>query len=107
MSYETFPTKKDDLPSPGAHFIKITALSFLRKLTKAISNRLNRFQTGSTVSSFTELHKNDSRRQTKLAILWPFLLRRLNAWRRSGVFIVNLEHISHLAVVFVLLILNM
>ena len=46
MSYETFPTKKDDLPSPGAHFIKITALSFLLKLTKAISNRLNRFQTG-------------------------------------------------------------
>ena len=28
-------------------------------------------------------------------------------WRRSGVFIVNFEHISHLALVFLLLILNM
>ena len=27
-------------------------------------------------------------------------------WRRSGVFIVNFEHISHLALVFLLLILN-
>ena len=28
-------------------------------------------------------------------------------WRRSGVFIVNLEHISHLVLVFLLLIFNM
>ena len=28
-------------------------------------------------------------------------------WRRSGIFIVNFEHISHLALVFVLLNLNM
>ena len=28
-------------------------------------------------------------------------------WRRSGVFIVNLEHISHLVLVFLLLTLNM
>ena len=28
-------------------------------------------------------------------------------WRRSGVFIVNFEHISHLALVFLLLTLNM
>ena len=28
-------------------------------------------------------------------------------WRRSGVFIVNFEHILHLALVFLLLILNM
>ena len=28
-------------------------------------------------------------------------------WRRSGVFIVNFEHISHLAVVLLLLTLNM
>ena len=28
-------------------------------------------------------------------------------WRRSGVFIVNFEHISHLVLVFLLLILNM
>ena len=28
-------------------------------------------------------------------------------WRRSGVFIVNTEHILHLAVVFLLLTLNM
>ena len=27
-------------------------------------------------------------------------------WRRSGVFIVNFEHISHLALVFLLLTLN-
>ena len=29
------------------------------------------------------------------------------AWHRSGVFIVNFEHISHLALVFLLLTLNM
>ena len=28
-------------------------------------------------------------------------------WRRSGVFIVNFEHITHLALVFLLLTLNM
>ena len=28
-------------------------------------------------------------------------------WRRSGVFVVNLEHISHLVAVFLLLTLNM
>ena len=28
-------------------------------------------------------------------------------WRRSGVFIVNFEHISHLVLVFLLLALNM
>ena len=28
-------------------------------------------------------------------------------WRRSGIFIVNFEHISHLVIVFLLLILNM
>ena len=28
-------------------------------------------------------------------------------WRRSGVFIVNFEHISHLVLVFLLLIFNM
>ena len=28
-------------------------------------------------------------------------------WRRSGVFIVNLKHISHLVLVFLLLTLNM
>ena len=28
-------------------------------------------------------------------------------WRRSGVFLVNFEHISHLALVFLLLTLNM
>ena len=28
-------------------------------------------------------------------------------WRRSGIFIVNFEHISHLVLVFLLLTLNM
>ena len=28
-------------------------------------------------------------------------------WRRSGVFIINFEHISHLGLVFLLLTLNM
>ena len=31
------------------------------------------------------------------------LLRSVTHWRRSGVFIVNLEHISHLVLVFLLL----
>ena len=31
----------------------------------------------------------------------------LYQWRRSGVFIVNFEHISHLVLVFLLLTLNM
>ena len=32
---------------------------------------------------------------------------RMMPWHRSGVFIVNFEHISHLVVVFLLLTLNM
>ena len=32
---------------------------------------------------------------------------RTTPWRRSGVFIVNLEHISHFVLVFLLLTLNM
>ena len=32
---------------------------------------------------------------------------RNDAWRRSGVFIVNVEHILHLVLVFLLLTLNM
>ena len=34
------------------------------------------------------------------------LLLTLNIWRRSGVFIVNFEHISHLVLVSLLLILS-
>ena len=30
----------------------------------------------------------------------------IDQWRRSGVFIVNFEHIAHLALVFLLLILS-
>ena len=33
--------------------------------------------------------------------------RAKRQWRRSGVFIVNFEHISHLVLVFLLLTLNM
>ena len=32
---------------------------------------------------------------------------RTTPWRRSGIFIVNFEHISHLVLVFLLLTLNM
>ena len=32
---------------------------------------------------------------------------RTTPWRRSGIFIVNFEHISHLVLVFLLLSLNM
>ena len=40
---------------------------------------------------------------SKLTIKTPY--RR--QWRRSAIFIVNFEHISHLALVYLLLILNM
>ena len=40
---------------------------------------------------------------SKLTIKTP---ERRN-WRRSGIFIVNFEHISHIALVFLLLTLNM
>ena len=36
-----------------------------------------------------------------------FSVGKERAWRRSGVFDVNLEHISHLVLVFLLLTLNM
>ena len=42
---------------------------------------------------------------TILSFFVLFLIRFL--WRRSGVFIVNFEHISHLVLVFLLLTLNM
>ena len=35
------------------------------------------------------------------------LQRVIEKWRRSGIFIVNSEHISHLVLVFLLLTLNM
>ena len=34
-------------------------------------------------------------------------VKKWRQWRRSGVFIVNFEHISHLVLVFLLLTLNM
>ena len=40
---------------------------------------------------------------SKLAIITPERLQ----WRRSGVFIVNFKHISHLVLVFLLLTLDM
>ena len=40
-------------------------------------------------------------------LLLEHVLLQRRQWRRSGVFIVNFEHISHLVLVFVLLTLNM
>ena len=34
-------------------------------------------------------------------------LLKVNAWRRSGAFIINFKHISHLVLVFLLLTFNM
>ena len=53
-----------------------------------------------------ELTKNHQ----QLAIAFSKLTIKISKrrqWRRSGVFIVNFEHISHLVLVFLLLILNM
>ena len=36
-----------------------------------------------------------------------FKVNNKDTWRRSGIFIVNFEHISHLLIVFILLTLNM
>ena len=37
---------------------------------------------------------------------WPMANGQVSQWRRSGVFIVNFEHISHLVLVFLLLTLS-
>ena len=53
--------------------------------------------------------------EKKVSYLWELLLHALarstygiiRHWRRSGIFIVNFEHISHLVLVFLLLTLSM
>ena len=51
-------------------------------------------------------NRNTRTRCSKLTIKTPEQ-RQWRQWRRSGVFIVNLNHISHLVLVFLLLTLNM
>ena len=52
---------------------------------------------------------NDRNTRTKCALCLKLIIKTLEGrhWRRSGVFIVNSEHISHLVSVFLLLTLNM
>ena len=47
--------------------------------------------------------------RTRCEICWKWTTKvsEQRYWRRSGVFIVNFEHISHLALVFLLLTLNL
>ena len=44
---------------------------------------------------------------TKTLKKWLFSEKKIAHWRRSAIFIVNFEHISHLLLVFLLLNLNM
>ena len=63
-----------------------------------------------------EKHENQLRQVNSQRTYWVFLseglsrnlaYREMLEWRRSGVFIVNFGHISHLVLVFLLLTLNM
>ena len=55
------------------------------------------------------LKDNDRNTRTRCDICQKLTIKTLERrqWRRSGVFIVNFEHISHLVQVFLLLTLNM
>ena len=46
---------------------------------------------------------NKDTRRTPLASFLCFYCQLLTNWRRSGVFIVNFEHITHIVLVFILL----
>ena len=46
-------------------------------------------------------------RHTFMPLAFKFQWHPSRHWRRSGIFIVNFEHISHLVLVFLLLTLNM
>ena len=55
------------------------------------------------------LKVNSSNARTRCEICSKLKIKtpERNQWRRSGAFIVNFEHILHLALVFLLLTLNM
>ena len=53
-----------------------------------------------------EIGRQRSRGWMNFGRSWTREVGSLENWRRSGVFIFNFEHISHLALVLLLLILN-
>ena len=68
-----------------------------------VASKLDAFQAGNYM--FKVNNRNNRTRCeicSKLTIKTP----ERRQWRRSGVFIVNFEHISHLVLVFLLLTLN-
>ena len=52
------------------------------------------------------LKVNNKNTKTRCEICSKLTIKALRHWRHSGVFVVNFEHISHLALVFLLLTLN-
>ena len=53
-----------------------------------------------------KVNNRDTRAKCKICLKLTIKTPELRQWRRTGVFIVNFEHISHLVLVFLLLMLN-
>ena len=52
-------------------------------------------------------HKDDKLSNKRAEVFYKYMYKKEHRqWRRSSVFIVNFEHISHLVLVFLLLTLN-
>ena len=51
-------------------------------------------------------NNRNTRKRCEICSKWTIKLPEQRHWRRSGVFIINFEHISHLLLVFLLLNLN-
>ena len=76
---------------------------------KSMVDKLLKTQSLITQPGFT-CSKLTKENQNRVCEIWSKLTIKIPErchWRRSGIFIVNFEHISHLVLVFLLLTLNM
>ena len=87
-------------------------ITFFKKVNpKRIANvtDTSKWKNGTNPAAISLLKVNNGNTKTRCEIYSKLTIKtsERDNWRRSGAFIVNLEHISHLALVFLLLNLNM
>ena len=78
----------------------------VRNLNLRLDEKLNH-KTADNPAGIYLLKVNNKNTKTRCEICSKLTIKTLRHWRHSGVFVVNFEHISHLALVFLLLTLNM
>ena len=97
---------------PEQDFNLETRLNAVKDTTFKLGSTLKKCLSANNPSGKSQ-GENDRRYQTDFSFnpagiyLLKVIKRNTSHWRRSSVFIVNFEHISHLVLVFLLLTLNM